>query len=99
MAAVEMPPAEYHGNSAPIVAAAEQVLTRALGEPVRLGDVTPLTEQGRRNVVLRCRNLSGGTPSSVIVKYAVTDDYDPNNTTSWDVTRFFCDWAGAAFLS
>ena len=90
---------ENRGNFAPIVAAAEQVLARAWDRPVRLGDVTPLTEKGRRNVVLRCRNLSGGAPSSVIIKHVVTDNYDPENTTSWDVRRFFSDWAGAAFLS
>jgi hypothetical protein len=90
---------ENHGDFAPIVAAAEQVLTRVLGQSVRLGDVASLTEQRRRNVVLRCRNLSAGTPSSVIIKHAVADHYDPENTPSWDVRRFLNDWAGAAFLS
>ena len=90
---------ENHGNFAPIVAAAEQVLARTWDRPVRLADVTPLTKEGRRNVVLRCRNISGGAPPSVIIKHVVTDNYDPENTTSWDVRRFFRDWAGAAFLS
>jgi hypothetical protein len=82
-----------------ILAAAAQVLSQALGRHVCLGEVTPLTEKGRRNRVLRCRNLSGGAPSSVIIKQVVGDSYDPDNTASWDSRRFFSDWAGAAFLS
>jgi hypothetical protein len=86
-------------NFAPLVAAAAQVLSQALGSQVCLGDVTPLTEKGRRNIVLRCRNLSGGSPSSVIIKQVAGDSYDPDDTASWDIRRFFTDWAGAAFLS
>ena len=86
-------------NFAPLAAAAAQVLSQALGRQVCLGDVTPLTEKGRRNKVLRCRNLSGGSPSSVIIKQVAGDSYDPDNTASWDIRRFFSDWAGAAFLS
>ena len=84
---------------APILAAAEQVLSTTLGSEVRLGEVAPLTEKGRRNVVLRCRNLSGGSPASFIIKLVAADNYDPRDTASWDVRRFFRDWAGAEFLS
>jgi hypothetical protein len=94
-----MTASETESDFAPIVATAEQVLSRTWDRPVRLVDATPLTEKGRRNVVLRCRNLSGGAPSSVIIKHVVAENYDPENTTSWDVRRFFSDWAGAAFLS
>jgi hypothetical protein len=94
-----MTASETESDFAPIVAAAEQVLSRTWDRPVRLVDATPLTETGRRNVVLRCRNLSGGAPASVVIKHVVADNYDPENTTSWDVRRFFSDWAGAAFLS
>ena len=86
-------------NLAPLVAAAEQALTRALGRPVRLGEVNTLTDPDRRNVVLRCRNLAGDDPASVIIKRVVADDYNPDNTASWDVRRFYSDWAGAEFLS
>ena len=87
---------EHPGNFAPIVAAAEQVLARTWDRPVRLADVTPLTKEGRRNVVLRCRNISGDAPPSVIIKHVVADNYDPENTTAWDVRRFFRDWAGGS---
>ena len=88
-----MPPHEIdnQSNFAPILAAAEQVLSNTLGSQVRLGEVAPLTEKGRRNVVLRCRNLSGGSPSSFIVKQVAAENYDPQDTASWDVRRFFSD--------
>ncbi|PYN25949.1 MAG: hypothetical protein DMD99_06945 [Candidatus Rokuibacteriota bacterium] len=84
---------------APILTAAEQTLSKTLGRPVRLGETTPLTEKGRRNVVLRCRDLSGGSPASFIIKQVATEHYDPRDTASWDVRRFFSDWVGAEFLS
>jgi hypothetical protein len=70
-----MTASETESDFAPIVATAEQVLSRTWDRPVRLVDATPLTEKGRRNVVLRCRNLSGGAPSSVIIKHVVTDPW------------------------
>jgi hypothetical protein len=94
-----MIPSGPESDFAPIVAAAERVLSRTWSQPVRLVETAPLTEKDRRNVVLRCRSLSANTPSSVIIKHVVADNYDPENTTSWDVRRVFSDWAGAAFLS
>ncbi len=64
---------------APILAAAERLLSNELGRQVRLGEVASLTDKGRRNVVLRCRNLSGGAPSSFIVKQVIAENYDPRN--------------------
>ncbi|PYN84039.1 MAG: hypothetical protein DMD87_29240 [Candidatus Rokuibacteriota bacterium] len=96
-----MPSDELDGqnNFAPILAAAERLLSNVLGRQVRLGEVASLTERGRRNVVLRCRNLSSGAPSSFIVKQVAVENYDPRDTTSWDVRRFLSDWVGAQFLS
>lgn len=42
---------DFQDVFAPIVAAAEQVLSDLHGGPVRLGDVTCLTEEGRRNIL------------------------------------------------
>ena len=50
---------DRQNNIAPILAAAERLLSHVLGNQVRLGEVASLTERGRRNVVLRCSNLSG----------------------------------------
>jgi len=90
---------ESQDNFAPILAAAERLLSDVLGSQVRLGEAASLTEKGRRNAVLRCRNLSGGAPSSFIIKQLAVENYDPRDTTSWDVRRFLRDWVGAQFLN
>jgi thiamine kinase-like enzyme len=82
-----------------IIAAAEKLLSSALGGKVHLGDITNLTKEGGRNQLLRCRNLSGGEPSSFIIKRIGPGSYNPEDTASLDVQRFFSDWAGAQFLS
>jgi hypothetical protein len=84
---------------APILTAAERVLSKAYGSQIRLGDVTRLTGKGRRNVILRCRNLSGHWSPSFIIKKVDVDTYNPADTQSWDVRRFISDWAGVQFLS
>lgn len=84
---------------APVVAAAERALSRQRSRNVRLGDVERLSEDDRRNLLLRCRDLDGGPRATVIIKKVVADAYNPDDICSWDTTRFFSDWTGAEFLS
>lgn len=84
---------------APLVAAAERLLSREFGREVRLGDVARLSEPGRRNMLLRPRDLCGGLPATFIIKQVVVDTYNPDDAASWDIGRFFSDWVGAQFLS
>jgi hypothetical protein len=86
-------------NLEPIVAAAERVLAGTLGHDIRLGDVTRLSDDGRRNLLLRCHDVSKRESGSFVVKKVVADHYNPEDATSWDTTRFFSDWSGAEFLS
>ena len=86
-------------ETASIVAAAERVLSRTFGRKVELGEVDRLSDDDRRNLLLRCRDLSGESPASVIIKKVVADSYDPADTSSWDTQRFTSDRAGAQFLS
>ena len=81
----------------PIVSAAERVLSSTRARDVRLADVTCLSDDDRRNLLLRCRDVDGG--DSFIIKKVVAEQYNPDDATSWDTTRFFSDWAGAEFLS
>jgi hypothetical protein len=94
-----MIPPEEQDVLVPVLTGAARVLSTALGRHVRLGDALQLTEEGRRNVVLRCRNLSGGVPSSVIIKKVVMENYSPDDIASWDIRRFLSDWVGAQFVS
>ena len=81
------------------VHAAGLVLSKTLGREVRLGDIVYLSDDGRRNQLLRSRDLSGGSPSSFIIKKVVAKSYDPSDSASWDTRRFLSDSAGAEFLS
>lgn len=83
----------------PLLAAAERLLLSEFGREVRLGDAERLSEHGRRNILVRSRDLCGGFPASVIIKKVVVDTYNPDDAASWDIRRFFSDWVGAQFLS
>ena len=82
-----------------IVAAAEDVLSQSLDRHIRLGDVTCLSDDERRNLLLRVHDLDEGRPASFIIKKVVADSYDPADLASWDTRLFLSDWAGAELLS
>jgi len=84
---------------APLLAAAERLLSKEFGREVRLGDAARLSEDGRRNLLVRSSDLCGGLPASFIIKQVVVDTYNPDDAASWDIRRFFSDWVGAQFLS
>ena len=89
----------YEDVFAPLLAPAERLLSREFGREVRLGDAARLSEDGRRNILVRARDLCGGFPASFIIKKVVVDTYNPDDAASWDIRRFFSDWVGAQFLS
>jgi len=93
------PPRDNSRDLALIVSAAEQLLASTWQRSVRLSDPTALTDPDRRNVVIRCRVESDHGPASVVIKQVVAADFDPDDSKSWDVRRFFNDWCGNAFLS
>lgn len=78
---------------------AEQILTETFGETVHLGPGCDLGGSARSKV-LRFPVLEGpaSAPTSVIVKQANTDTFDPEtaNSAAW---MFFNDWASLQFLS
>lgn len=86
---------------APLLATAQELLTHAFGERVRLTQAERLTDEERRNVILRCQvaDAAPGQPTSIIIKQVVAQDYRPDAVESWDTQRFFRDWAGAEFLT
>jgi hypothetical protein len=42
-----------------LIAKAEQVLTQNMGQAVKLGEIEQISEQRRRNLLLRCQVLEG----------------------------------------
>lgn len=86
---------------APIIDAAAQLLSQQAGVAVQLTDVACISEEERRNRLLRgaIANPPGNLPASVIIKQVVAEAYNPDQIDSEDTQRFFRDWAGAEFLS
>jgi len=83
-----------------LLASAERVLAGRWGAAVRLGKVERLSEQRRRNLLLRCEVLEGpaDAPHSVMVKRARQRKYDPDDSKSRSAVGLFRDWAGLEFL-
>jgi hypothetical protein len=91
--------AEPRDEFAAIVTSASRHISTALGRDTRLEDIVRISDEGRRNLLLRCRDVAGNPPASFIIKKVVAEVYDPADAESWDTQRFFSDWAGAEFLS
>jgi hypothetical protein len=84
----------------PLRIAAEQILSANLEERIQIDEIERLSEQGRRNLLLRCViHPVNGLPSSFIIKKVETAIYNPDDAESWDTRRFFNDWMGSQFLS
>jgi hypothetical protein len=80
--------------------AAEGILSTALSNNIQIGEIKRLTEEGRRNLLLRCFiDPINGVPSSFILKKVETENYNPDNADSGDTRRFFNDWTGSQFLN
>ena len=78
---------------------AEKILSNLTGKKVRITKCDRLTEDGRRNLLLRCFiEPIDDLPKSFIIK-KVEGSYDLNNAKSWDTKRFFNDWIGSQFLN
>jgi len=88
---------------ATILNVAMQLLSQRMGQPIKLTDVVCISEEERRNRLLRVHveNPSAGLPASLIIKQVVGQEqaYNPDQIERWDTQRFFNDWAGAEFLS
>lgn len=87
-------------NFAALTTVAEQMLSEALGRPIRFTQVERLSEPERRNLLLRCHSASTNAgPASYILKQVIAEVYNPEDAESWDTQRFFSDWVGSQFLS
>lgn len=86
------------GDFAPLLSAANAILaTHGYGD-INLGRPERLSNELRRNLLVRCSDLNDDS-SSYIIKQIQADQYDAADHGSWDVRRFVSDWAGVAFLN
>jgi hypothetical protein len=82
------------------VAAAERVLSTAVGSPIQFTQVECLSKRVRKNLLLRCHNPSKvDFPPSLIIKKVKVNPRNLKDADSWHTVRFFHDWMGAQFLS
>jgi hypothetical protein len=84
-----------------LLASAGKVVSRTLGGDVILRAAERLTDEHRRNRLLRCRVESGlpGCPETLVIKRTNLDDYRPDDPASWPAQGLFRDWAGLQFLN
>lgn len=83
-----------------VVIAAELMLSGLFGSQVHFDKVERLSEEDRRNLILRCSiSPAAELPPSYIIKKVEAEAYEPENLESWDTQRFFHDWVGSQFLS
>ena len=100
-------PEEAPVDDAPLLRAAEGVLSDALGGVAVRLEVADVLRQRYRNRVLRCQVVEAlrgdRVPATVVLKVSTgenDDAYDPQNDrqrgTAW---RFFNEWAGTRYLN
>jgi hypothetical protein len=78
---------------------AAAALSRSWRAPVSLLDVTPLSDEKRRNVILRATATGvGRPPRSVIVKAQRAADFDAIAPDAFEDSGLVKEWAAAAFL-
>lgn len=84
-----------------LVAAAEELLTARSQQAIKIADVQQISEDERRNLLLRITldSRNDDLPHQLILKQVVAESFDPDDFTSNDTQRFYCDWLGAQFLS
>lgn len=83
-----------------VLAGAAAALSRAMGTSVWLRDVAALSDDQRRNLILRATlAVEGASPRSVIIKATRADNYDPAATDAFAQSGLIKEWIATAFLS
>ncbi len=83
-----------------IAEGAAAALSRAWQASVSLVDVTALSNEKRRNLILRATALrDGAPPRSIIVKATRAADFDPLATNAFEESGLVKEWAAVAFLA
>jgi hypothetical protein len=83
-----------------ILSSAMQALSQATGAAVRLQDAEPLSDDDRRNLIIRARALHEGTRDrSVIVKATRAADYDPRTAAAFERSGLIREWVATAYIA
>lgn len=83
-----------------VLDAAAEALSRATGATCRLADAELLSNEQRRNVIVRARAASdGGASQSIIVKATRSYDYDPRSPSAFERSGLIREWVATAHLA
>lgn len=87
-------------NHRDVVTAAQAALARTLGESIRIVDVEALSNEERRNLILRGKAVrDGGEVRSVVIKATRSARYDPTAETAFGDSGLVKEWVATAFLA
>jgi thiamine kinase-like enzyme len=83
-----------------VVSAAEVALAAAMGGTVPIRDAQALSDEQRRNLILRGNAVGpGGQSRPIIVKITRLSSYDPGAENAFDNSGLLKEWVATAFLS
>jgi Ser/Thr protein kinase RdoA (MazF antagonist) len=83
-----------------VVTAAEAALTTSIGETVRIRDIETLSDEHRRNLILRGNAVRAGAQDRpIIIKATRSRSYDPTAESAFEDSGLVKEWAATAFLS
>jgi hypothetical protein len=83
-----------------VLTAAEAALAVSMGETVHICDIETLSDEHRRNLILRGNVVRAGAPDrSIIIKVTRSRRYDPTTQSAFEDSGLVKEWAATAFLS
>jgi hypothetical protein len=83
-----------------VLTAAEAALATSMGETVDIRDIETLSDEHRRNLILRGNVVRAGAPDrSIIIKVTRSRRYDPTAQSAFEDSGLVKEWAATAFLS
>jgi hypothetical protein len=83
-----------------VVVAAETALATSMGETIRIRDIETLSDEHRRNLILRGNAVRDGAQDRpIIIKVTRSGSYDPAAENAFEESGLVKEWAATAFLS
>ena len=87
-------------NQQDVVTAAEAALANSMGAAVRIRGVEALSDERRRNLILRGNAVCTGAPDRpIIIKVTRSRSYDPAVENAFEGSGLVKEWAAATFLA
>jgi Phosphotransferase enzyme family len=83
-----------------VISAAESALSSACGRPVKVQDTQVLSDEDRRNLIVRAEaDYGNGRVKSLILKATRSPNYDPNAENVLETSGLIKEWVATAYLA